>query len=188
MQNNVSIFSFNHELEVRVILKQNEPWFCAPDVFRILGIVNGRNLLSKEDFREGVCHMYTPDKRGTEQKTNFINEPNLYRVIFRSDKKEARNFQKWLYEEVLPQIRKTGRYSKNNNDAIKDLVSGYKRLLVVMERGRITSIKDLEGMSVIDGDKLDTITTNMRLMGEQLNSALGYCGDESLLEELKPLH
>ena len=140
-----------------MILKENEPWFCAPDIFRILRIVNGRNLLSKEEFKVGVHQMYVQDVKGVSQKTNFINEPTLYRVIFRSDKEEAKVFQKWVYEEVLPQIRKTGRYSKNNNDAINEMVSGYKRLLVVMEKGRITSIKDLEGMTVIDGDKLETI-------------------------------
>ena len=44
-------------------------------------------------------------------KLKFINEPNLYRIIFRSNKTEALNFQNWVFAEVLPSIRKTGSYS-----------------------------------------------------------------------------
>ncbi|HGJ5878179.1 MAG TPA: Bro-N domain-containing protein, partial [Arsenophonus nasoniae] len=40
----------------------------------------------------------------------YVNEPNLYRVIFRSNKLEAKQFQDWVFNEVLPSIRKTGRY------------------------------------------------------------------------------
>ncbi|MFX8422086.1 BRO family protein, partial [Acinetobacter baumannii] len=48
---------------------------------------------------------------GGIQKLKFINEPNLYRIIFRSNKTEALNFQNWVFAEVLPSIRKTGSYS-----------------------------------------------------------------------------
>jgi len=48
---------------------------------------------------------------GQQREVTFIDEPNLYRVIFRSNKKEAIQFQNWIFEEVLPSIRKTGSYS-----------------------------------------------------------------------------
>jgi hypothetical protein len=47
---------------------------------------------------------------GGLQKLNFISEPNLYRVIFRSDKPEAVKFQDWVFNEVLPTLRKEGKY------------------------------------------------------------------------------
>jgi prophage antirepressor-like protein len=56
-------------------------------------------------------HKIRISTNGGIQKLKFINEPNLYRVIFRSNKKEALNFQNWVFAEVLPTIRKTGGYS-----------------------------------------------------------------------------
>ena len=54
--------------------------------------------------------MYTLTNGGT-QKLTFISEENLYRIVFRSTKPEALNFQNWVFAEVLPSIRKTGSYS-----------------------------------------------------------------------------
>lgn len=45
------------------------------------------------------------------QEVTFISEPNLYRVIFRSNKVEAVKFQNWVFDDVLPTIRKTGNYN-----------------------------------------------------------------------------
>lgn len=59
---------------------------------------------------KGVHKMYTLTEGG-KQVLTFINEPNLYRVIFRSNKQEAVKFQDWIFEKVIPQIRKTGSYS-----------------------------------------------------------------------------
>lgn len=53
----------------------------------------------------------TPTTSGGIQKLKFINEPNLYRIIFRSNKPEALRFQDWVFQDVLPEIRKTGSYS-----------------------------------------------------------------------------
>lgn len=60
--------------------------------------------------KKGIHKMYTLTKGG-KQELIFIDEPNLYRVIFRSNKKEAVEFQNWVFEQVLPTIRKTGAYS-----------------------------------------------------------------------------
>lgn len=56
-----------------------------------------------------ICHI--PTKSGNQNIT-FINEPNLYRLIFRSNKPQAQAFADWVYSEVLPSIRKTGGYGK----------------------------------------------------------------------------
>ena len=57
----------------------------------------------------GVTKRYTPTK-SADQEMTFINEPNLYRLIIKSRKPEAEPFEAWVFEEVLPQIRKTGKY------------------------------------------------------------------------------
>lgn len=63
----------------------------------------------------GVTKRYTPTTSGNQEIT-FINEPNLYRLIIKSRKPEAERFEAWVFEEVLPQIRKTGSYSQNTHE------------------------------------------------------------------------
>ncbi|MCK3656177.1 hypothetical protein A4G19_10620 [Pasteurellaceae bacterium Macca] len=61
---------------------------------------------------KGGSETLLPTKGGNQELT-FINEPNLYRLIIKSRKPEAEPFEAWVFEEVLPQIRKTGQYSQN---------------------------------------------------------------------------
>lgn len=106
---NPSIFNFN-EHGVRVICGSNgEPWFCLTDVYKSLDISRTSRLFRELD-EKGVADYHTPTNGGI-QKLKFINEPNLYRIIFRSNKREALNFQNWVFADVLPSIRKTGSYS-----------------------------------------------------------------------------
>ena len=106
---NPSIFNFN-EHGVRIVLDENkEPWFCYVDVYKSLGISRTSRLFRELDAK-GVADYHTPTSGGI-QKLKFINEPNLYRVIFRSNKPQALSFQDWVFAEVLPTIRKTGSYS-----------------------------------------------------------------------------
>ena len=104
-----SIFNFN-EHGVRIVLDDSkEPWFCLTDVYKSLGISRTSRLFRELDAK-GVADYHTPTSGGI-QKLKFINEPNLYRVIFRSNKPQALSFQDWVFAEVLPTIRKTGSYS-----------------------------------------------------------------------------
>lgn len=106
---NPSIFNFN-EHGVRIAFDVNgQPLFCLPDVGQALDIKNATASRFKLNPK-GVHEMYTPTNGGT-QKLTFINEENLYRIVFRSTKPEALNFQNWVFAEVLPSIRKTGSYS-----------------------------------------------------------------------------
>ena len=106
---NPSIFNFN-EHGVRIVLDENkEPWFCYVDVYKSLGISRTSRLFRELDAK-GVADYHTPTSGGI-QKLKFINEPNLYRIIFRSNKPQALSFQDWVFAEVLPTIRKTGSYS-----------------------------------------------------------------------------
>lgn len=106
---NPSIFNFNNH-GVRVALSHtNEPLFCLADVGKGMQIKNATVSRFKLNPM-GVHEMYIPTGGG-EQKLIFISEENLYRIVFRSHKKEALNFQTWVFAEVLPTIRKTGSYS-----------------------------------------------------------------------------
>lgn len=106
---NPSIFNFNNN-GVRIVFDANgEPLFCLADVCRILTVDRTSRLLRDLDAKGMAdCHILT---NGGTQKVKFVNEPNLYRIIFRSNKPEALSFQNWVFAEVLPTIRKTGSYS-----------------------------------------------------------------------------
>ena len=110
MNTQIQTFQFQLNQSVRVEMKDGEPLFCLKDVAEILEIQNTKQ--SRFNLKEdGVHKMYLTDKLGREQEATFINEPNLYRVIFRSNKQEAVKFQDWIFEKVIPQIRKTGSYA-----------------------------------------------------------------------------
>lgn len=95
---------------VRTAFKDFETWFCLLDVCKALGIQNHKEVKSRLN-PHGVDTIYLIDAMGRKQKTFFINESNLYKLIFRSRRPEAIAFEDWVTGEVLPSIRKTGSYS-----------------------------------------------------------------------------
>lgn len=103
------VFTFNENNKpIRVEVVDGEPWFVAKDVCDALTLENSRKATaSLEDDEKGVSPVVTPS--GTQQMTT-VNESGLYSLIFQSRKPEAKKFRKWVTSEVLPSIRKTGRY------------------------------------------------------------------------------
>ena len=97
---------------VRIIEKDGEPWFVAKDVCSILEIKEPhRSIKGLDEDEKGRHSMTTP---GGEQELTMINEAGLYRLIFKSRKKEAEDFKRWVCHDVLPSIRKTGAYLAPN--------------------------------------------------------------------------
>ena len=127
MTTQVQFSTFNfHNSPVRTITDpKGEIWFCGTDVCNILGYVNPRDAISKHCKVGGVAKRDTPTTSGNQEIT-FINEPNLYRLIIKSRKPEAERFEAWVFEEILPQIRKTGSYSQNVEE-IRPLEPTYHR-------------------------------------------------------------
>ncbi|MGV8864777.1 MAG: Bro-N domain-containing protein [Pseudomonas sp.] len=100
--------------EVRTVLIGDQPWFCATDVCEVLGYANSRQAIQKNCRPEGVSVRDTLT-RGGKQALTFIAEGNLYRLIIKSRKEEAQRFEAWVCDEVLPAIRKQGRYEDTDN-------------------------------------------------------------------------
>lgn len=103
-----SIVKIFQEKEVRVTQIDGEIYFCASDVGRVLELSAIYHQVAT--FEKGV-HTVQALTNGGYQDVLFINEPNLYRLIFKSRKENAKAFQDWIFEEVIPSIRKTGKYS-----------------------------------------------------------------------------
>lgn len=102
-------FKFN-ENNIRVILREAEPWFIALDITSALGYSNGRDAIARHCKSMGVVKHDIPSESGIQSYT-IINEPNLYRLILKSQNEQAEPFERWVCEDVLPAIRKTGNYS-----------------------------------------------------------------------------
>lgn len=81
--------------------------FCGSDVAKALGYSNPRKALS--DHCKGVTKRYTPTSDG-EQEMSFIPEGDVYRLIASSKLPSAEKFEKWVFDDVLPSIRKHGAY------------------------------------------------------------------------------
>ena len=112
-KSNVQVFNFGKN-EVRTNMDEsNNIWFCLKDVCDVLSLTNSRKVSVGLD-EKGVTISYIPTYGGTQGHT-FINEPNLYRVIFQSRKPTAKQFQNWIFDEVIPSIRKTGSYTVTDN-------------------------------------------------------------------------
>ncbi|MEN3166710.1 Bro-N domain-containing protein [Gluconobacter sp. OJB] len=100
-------FSFESH-DVRVVMRNGQPWWVLADVCRVLEIVNPARSASRLDDDEKGIH--TMNTLGGPQEVTVINESGLYSLIFTSRKAAAKRFKKWVTSEVLPQIRKTGGY------------------------------------------------------------------------------
>ncbi|USK43757.1 BRO family protein [Cytobacillus oceanisediminis] len=106
------VFEFKGQ-DLRTIIQNDEPWFVAKDVCDILELNNSRQALTRLDDEEKADVTINDGRQN--RNYSIINESGLYELIFASRKLEAKMFKKWVKQEVLPSIRKTGSYTKNNN-------------------------------------------------------------------------
>jgi anti-repressor protein len=94
--------------QVRTVDVHGAAWFFAADVCAALAIGNARDAVEPlDDDEKGVV---TADTLGGRQQVSIVSEPGLYSLILRSRKPEAKAFKRWVTHEVLPAIRKTGRF------------------------------------------------------------------------------
>lgn len=136
-QQDVAIFNNPLFGDVEVLNLNGKFYFPASKVATILGYSNPRDAISRHCLMEipcvvkhdvwvqtGVLANGEPSMRKTE--VNFIDEGNLYRLITRSKLPLAQQFERWVFDEVLPTIRQTGLYM---TDAIyNELISNPGRL------------------------------------------------------------
>ena len=107
--NNLQIFNNPEFGQVRTVTIDGEPWLCLADICSALEIRNVSQVKTRLS-EDGVITNEVIDSLGRKQKANFINESNMYKLIFQSRKESAERFTDWVTSEVLPAIRKTGHY------------------------------------------------------------------------------
>ena len=132
MNNEIQRFDFKGASLRTLTDEAGEPWFVAKDVCDILGMSNPSMAVTALD-KDEVAQIDPKDYLGSEnrsnQAVNIVSEPGLYKLIMRSRKPEAHEFQRWVTHEVLPQIRRTGGYIPTT-DADDDMTILAKAVMI----------------------------------------------------------
>lgn len=130
--------------KVRILYEDGKPLFCGTDVCKALGYKNQSKALN--DHCRGVTKRYLTDNLGRKQQANFLPEGDLYRLITHSKLPSAEKFERWVFDEVLPAIRKSGMYGadpeelerlRHSNAVLRDwldLLAARKRDLVELQQ------------------------------------------------------
>lgn len=145
----VQVFEKESFVVSTVLDEKQEPWFLVSDVWKVLELENiSAAIAGIED--DWLCKVkidnptYSPtNKQRKFVSPYFVSEPGLYTLIFRSKKSEAKKFQRWVFEEVLPTLRKTGSYNMTRGFIkieYKDLAS----VCFLKEHNKTDAIQTLE--------------------------------------------
>lgn len=172
--NEIKIFENDKFGEVRVAGTAEEPLFCLPDLCKVLGIVNTRNVKARLDTED--VRLVDTLTKGGRQSITYVTESGFYEVIIRSDSPLAKPFKKWVTSEVLPSIRKIGSYSIQQQtpqtyiEALKALVAAEEE----KERLRLKNKQVSEENAVLQpkGKFYDTVTKSNATISVEMTSKI----------------
>ncbi|MGE4373956.1 MAG: Bro-N domain-containing protein [Xanthobacter sp.] len=137
-----------------------EPWFVAADVCVALGLKNTARAvrpLGRSECRiEGVHQFNTSAFDRRINKITLISESGLYKLVMRSDKPEARQFQDWVTRDVLPAIRKDGMYIKGEEKVLTGEMSDDELMVIGMQ----AMARKLDRLQTLKEAELDVMPVN----------------------------
>lgn len=185
---NVIPFNFGKQ-QVRTLLIDGEPWFVATDIAAALQYRDSFNM----------CRNLDDDEKGTQivstlggaQEMLAINESGLYSAILRSRKAEAKRFKKWVTSEVLPAIRKTGRYEDHQSKmpTLIDELIGMSELSVIKglirDKGKAVSADRQKSFALTMHNRLHTrfnVPRTELIPAGQFEAACNFIAAYSALE------
>ena len=120
MDNMVKTFVNEEFGSVRTIEENGRVMFCGKDVALALGYSDTNNAIKTHCKKDGVVIHHLIDSMGRKQGAKFISECNLYRLISHSRLPYAEKFESWIFDDVLPTIRRTGGYVSNEEMFIEN--------------------------------------------------------------------
>lgn len=135
--NELKVFQNSEFGELGVMMIDGKEYFPAAQCARVLGYSNPQKAVRDHCDEEGCTKRSVLTNSGT-QEMKFINEGNLYRLIIRSKLPAAKKFEHWVFDEVLPEIRRSGGYAGINleeviaravSTAVSETVKAIKPLL-----------------------------------------------------------
>ncbi|MGF6595153.1 BRO-N domain-containing protein [Pseudomonas sp. 2835] len=185
---NVIPFNFGKQ-QVRTLLVCDQPWFVANDVSAAL-LYSEASAMTRhlDDDEKGLSIVQTP---GGEQEMLVINESGLYSAILRSRKAEAKRFKKWVTAEVLPAIRKNGRYEDRQAKmpTLMDELIGMSELSVIKglirDKGKAVAADKRQSFALTMHNRLHTrfnVPRTELIPAGQFEAACNFIAAYSVLE------
>lgn len=159
----LQIFSNSEFGEIRTITKDNKTYFAGSDVAKALGYAIPHKAV--QTHCKGVLKWNIPTSSGN-QDVLFITEGDIYRLIMKSKLPSAEKFERWVMDEVLPTIRKTGGYGKpmTTSEQIQLLAQGNVELN--QRVGNVESkIQSLEEDMPLYGCEIEEVQKHVRKKG-----------------------
>ena len=156
-ESSVVVFNNAQYGQVRMVLREGEPWFIAKDVCACLGLDMTHGVRGLEDEEKDL---HTVETLGGPQQMAIVSEPGLYDLVGRSRKPEAKAFWHWVRHEVLVSIRKTGFYSKTPIPTVTELVANPDLVIALA-----TQVKELQAAKDFEAARADlAIATKGRIV------------------------
>ena len=116
METNQTFHFQGKDIQIKVI--DNNPWFLASDIAKALSVKNVSDMVKSANIKEKHCRIVLNYTSDVHRDMLFVDEAGMYKILMKSRKAVADEFQDWVSEEVLPSIRKTGSYSVNQATAL----------------------------------------------------------------------
>ena len=171
---NIQVFEYQNN-KVRTVDVDGEAWFVLKDVCEVLHLGTTAKVAERlDDDENGMNQIHTP---GGTQNVTVVNESGLYHVILRSDKPEAAPFRRWVTNDVLPAIRKTGSYNAPQLTrsqllataliaAHEELEEKDKRIAELTPKGVFADAVSASSQSIIVGEMEKLLSQNGIQMGQ----------------------
>lgn len=118
------------------------------DVAGLLGYSNPSKAIADHCREKGITNRYPLETSGGTQEVTLINEPNVYRLISRSKLPSAEKFEAWLFEEVVPSIRKKGYYGTIDRSALPNFIIRYKDNYHKLPHTHFSVISEIFGVTL----------------------------------------
>lgn len=128
-------------IDVRVVIKDGNPWFVVKDICKILDISSTSTVLSRLEEDE-IIFQSGLDSIEPHQQLSMTPESGLYSIILSSRKQEAIPFKKWITRDVIPSIRKTGMYMTENT--IENIVANPDLFIELLQKYKIAKAEKIE--------------------------------------------
>lgn len=153
--------------QLRTVMRDSEPWFVAADVCAALQIANPSDALKRLDADERTLDSIEGIRGGPgNPNVHLVNESGLYSLILGSRKPEAKRFKKWVTAEVLPAIRRTGRYEgpAPESGMLTNLMGQLGTMQArIAERDAVIALKD-QAITGLQGHLVGALGKQVRLL------------------------
>ncbi len=169
--NKLQIFENTEFGSIRTVEIDNKVLFNATDVGNALGYSNPQKAIRDHCKKDGCTNRSVIDILGREQQAKFIDEGNLYRLIAHSKLPTAEKFESWIFDEVLPTIRKTGGYVNDDEMFVQTYLPFADEQTKALFRSTLEAIKnqnakiEADKPKVLFADAVETADTSI-LVGD----------------------